>query len=191
MKIFRAFILCSTLLLAVNQLASAENPPVNVTALRKIITGKKSAPSAVSDAMQQLKTAADKHHTEAEYWYAWMRFYGKGNQTADRTEALKYFTLAAEKNHPLALFWVGYFYGNGYVVKSNKDGVEYDPAKAEKLLLLSARAGYKPAMKALANLYMTGQKGFISKPLEAEKWQRQYQQTKDMPEDFFISEPHL
>ena len=55
----------------------------------------------------------------------------------------------------------------------------------------NAKAGYKPAMKALANLYMTGQKGFAKKPLEAEKWHRNFLQTKDMPENFFISEPHL
>ena len=143
MKIFKSFILCSIILLAAHWLVSAENHPVNVTALRKIITGKKSTSSAIADAMQQLKAAADRHHTEAEYWYAWMRFYGKGNQSADRSEALKYFTLAAEKNHPLALFWVGYFYGNGYVVKK-------DPVKAREYMQRSANTGNLPQMLRFA-----------------------------------------
>ena len=143
MKNLRVIILCSTLLLAAHQFVSAANPPVNVTALRKIITGKKSAPSAIADAMQQLKAAADQQNTEAEYWYAWMRFYGKGGQNADREEALKYFNLAAEKNHYWALYWVGYFYGNGYVVKK-------DPQKAREYMKRSADTGKLSQMHRFA-----------------------------------------
>ncbi|MBO5923156.1 MAG: hypothetical protein J6Q81_01450, partial [Lentisphaeria bacterium] len=74
---------------------------------------------------------------------------------------------------------------------SELEGVEFNPLQAEKLFILSAKGGYKPAMKALANLYMTGQKGFEKKPLEAEKWRQQYLKTKEQSDNAFIREPHL
>ena len=136
------FMAAALLLLPLNMFA-AEAQSVDVAALRKIITAKKSSQTETAQAMQQLKSAADQHQTEAEYWYAWMRFYGKGNMEADKAEALKYFNLAAKKNHHWALFWVGYFYGNGYVV-------EKDPQKAYDYMKRSADTGKLQQMHRFA-----------------------------------------
>ena len=141
--IVKLLLFCTLALLITAALPADETTQVNVSELRKIITAKKSEPSAVCDAMQKLKSAADRHQTDAEYWYAWMRFYGKGKQPADRGEAFRYFTLAAEKNHPLALFWIGYFYGNGYVVAK-------DPVKAREYMQRSADTGNLPQMLRFA-----------------------------------------
>ena len=143
MKYLQCFLLTTVILLIQLNMFAAETTPVNITALRKTITAKKSTPDEVSSAMQALKAAADKHVTEAEYWYAWLRFYGKGNMKADQAEALIYFHLAAEKNHPLALFWVGYFYGNGYFVEKN-------PQKAFDYMKRSADTGNLPQMHRFA-----------------------------------------
>ena len=74
------FMAAALLLLPLNMFA-AEAQSVDVAALLKIITAKKSSKTETAQAMHQLKSAADQHQTEDEYWYAWMRFYGKGGKT--------------------------------------------------------------------------------------------------------------
>ena len=105
-----------------------------VSSVRKKITAKSSSKEEKLLALEQLKKYADTKFTEAVYWYAWMRFYGYGNKKADKKEALSYFEKAAKKNHYLALYWVGYYYGNGYVVKK-------DPIKAKEYMKKSADTG--------------------------------------------------
>lgn len=144
----KLFLIYSVLLLSLT-VGAGNISNADITAWRKTVTAKKSTATEITAAMQKLKAAADKQNTEAEYWYAWLRFYGKGNQAADRVEAFKYFSLAAEKNHYWALYWVGYFYGNGYVVKK-------DPQKAREYMKRSADTGRLSQMHRFAQECLLG-----------------------------------
>ena len=60
------------------------------------------------NALATLRLLAETGDTEAEYWYAWMRHYGKGGMPAAKPDAFRFSSLAAGKNHPRALYRVGY-----------------------------------------------------------------------------------
>ena len=55
-------------------------PEMVVQARKDIFSNKRSAAEKQA-ALELLKKGADQKLTEAEYWYAWMRFYGKGGKT--------------------------------------------------------------------------------------------------------------
>ncbi len=80
---------------------------------RKTILDKNSSAEKKITSMNILKQGADANLQDAVYWYAWMRFYGKGGLNADKAEAFRYFMKSAEQGYPRGLYWVGYLYATG------------------------------------------------------------------------------
>ena len=124
--------------------------PEMVTQAKKDIFSNKTSEEEKSAALQLLKKGADESLAEAEYWYAWMRFYGKGGLPSDKKEAYRYFCAAAEKNHPLGLFWVGFYHAKGFIF-------DKDPVKAFEYLKKSADTGRTDIMHRFAMECFSGQ----------------------------------
>ena len=116
----------------------AENPDITVSDARKILFAKGTDSLKQADALDALHTWAQRGDIEGQYWYAWMRHYGKGDSPIDYQESFRYFTLTAEKDLATekhkqvviwAIHWVGLYHGNGW-------GIPKDP---EKCLFISKK----------------------------------------------------
>ena len=76
----------------------AENPDITVSDARKILFAKGTDSLKPADALDALHIWAQRGDIEGQYWYAWMRHYGKGDSPRDYQESFRYFTLTAEKD---------------------------------------------------------------------------------------------
>lgn len=109
------------ILLLVSAVLHSEITMQNIADARKIILDKNSSAEAKTVSMIVLKQGADENLREAVYWYAWMRFYGKGGLSADKKESFKYFMKSAQQGHPRGLYWVGYLYATGEGTAKNAE----------------------------------------------------------------------
>ncbi len=144
MKIFSA-----TFFTAVLYSINAAVTPADITAARKVLLSSKSTALQKKSALSCLKDGAENNLYDAVYWYAWMRFYGKGDMTADKKEAFKWFSKSADSGHPRGIYWVGYLYAKG-------EGVEKNPSLARDFMKKAADTGQVEQMRSFAYNCLSG-----------------------------------
>lgn len=136
----------------------AENPDITVSDARKILFAKGTDSLKPADALDALHIWAQRGDIEGQYWYAWMRHYGKGDSPRDYQESFRYFTLTAEKDLATekhkqvviwAIHWIGLYHGNGW-------GIPKDPEKCLFYLKKAADTGCAEAMYLFASYCTAG-----------------------------------
>lgn len=123
--------------------------PQDVVEARKTLFAKQSTAEQKSSALAVLKQGADANLRDAVYWYAWMRFYGRGGMPSDKKESFKYFMKSAEMEHPRGLYWVGYLYALG-------QGVEKNIGLARSFMQRAADTGQVEQMRSFAYNCLSG-----------------------------------
>lgn len=113
-------------------------------------------------AIQLWEPLARKGNVEAQLELGFMREFGLGSVSSNKTQAVRWYRLAANQGHPNGQTSLGVMYNNG-------TGVPQNYAKAHKWYLLAAEQGYSRAQKNLGGMYQIGQ-GVIQDKVIAHMW---------------------
>ena len=151
-KVFKAFALGLSLLLATVSVCSAQDFQKGLEAYEK---------NDNTTALREFRPLAAQGEARAQYYLGMMYRFGLG-VPKDKSEAIKWFRLAADAGNVYAQSILGFMYADG-------EGVPKNDAEAVKWYRLAADQGQDLAQYVLGRMYDNGE-GVPKNAVQAYKW---------------------